>query len=77
MQTGTVGFFHLLDQMNPATKIADLGKFLLDFLQPLLPLAVSNLSLGSIPLSNPVFLIRLLNLSDLGAETRNLCPKNF
>jgi hypothetical protein len=72
-----VGFFHLLYQMNPATKVADLGKFLRDFLQPLLPLAVSNLSLGSIPLSKSIFLIRLLNLRDLGTETRNLFPKNF
>ena len=77
MQTGTVGFFHLLYQMKPATKVADSGKFLLDFLQPLLPLAVLNLSLGFIPFSKTVFLIRLLNLSDLGAETRDLFPKNF
>jgi hypothetical protein len=77
MQTGTVGFFHLLYQMKPAAKVADSGKFLLDFLQPLLPLAVLNLSFGSIPFSKTVFLIRLLNLSDLGAETRDLFPKNF
>lgn len=77
MQTGTVGFFYLLYQMNPAAKVAELGKFLLDFLQPLLPLAVSNLSLGSIPFSKTVFLIRLFNVSDLGAQTRNLFPKNF
>jgi len=51
MQTGTVGFFHLLDQMNPATKVADMGKFLLNFLQPFMPLAVSHLSLGFIPFS--------------------------
>ena len=40
-------------------------------------LTVSDLSLRSIPFLKSIFLIRLLNVSDLGAETRNLFPKNF
>jgi len=63
--------------MNPADKISDLGKFTLNCKQPFLSLAVSDLSLRSIPFLKPIFLIRLLNVSDLGAETRNLFPKNF
>jgi hypothetical protein len=30
MQTSTISFFHLLNRKNPAAKISDLGKFLLD-----------------------------------------------
>jgi hypothetical protein len=30
MQTSTIPFFHLLNRKNPAAKISDLGKFLLD-----------------------------------------------
>jgi hypothetical protein len=30
MHTGTIPFFHLLYRKNPAAKISDLGKFLLD-----------------------------------------------
>ena len=56
-QTGTILFFHLLNRKNPAAKISDLGKFLLDCLQPFMPLAVSNLSLCSDPLSKAIFLI--------------------
>jgi hypothetical protein len=63
--------------MDPAAKISDLGKFTLNCKQPSLSLAVSDLSLCSDPFSKPIFLIRLLNVSDLGAETRNLFPKNF
>ena len=63
--------------MNPAAKISDLGKFTLNCKQPFLSLAMSDLSLRSIPFLKPIFLIRLLNVSDLGAETRNLFPKNF
>jgi hypothetical protein len=63
--------------MNPAAKISDLGKFTLNCKQPFLSVAVSDLSLRSIPFLKPIFLIRLSNLSDLGAETRNLFPKNF
>jgi hypothetical protein len=31
-QTGTILFFHLLNRKDPAAKISDFGKFLLDFL---------------------------------------------
>jgi hypothetical protein len=56
-QTGTILFFHLLNRKNPAAKISDLGKFLLDCLQPFMPLAVSNLSLCPDPFSKAIFLI--------------------
>lgn len=77
MQTGTLLFFYLINRMNPAPKVTDLNKFLLDGLQPFLPFAVSDLSLCAVPSLKAIFLIQLLNLSDLGAETGNLVTKDF
>ena len=54
-----------------------LGKFLLNGLQPLMPLAVSDLGLRRRWLLKPVFLVQPLNLADLGTETRYLFPKNL
>ena len=54
--------------MNPAAKVSDLGKFTLNCKQPFLSLTVSDLSLRSIPFLKSIFLIRLLNVSDLGAK---------
>ena len=42
-----------------------------------MPLDVSDLSLSRIPVSTPIQLIQLLNVSDLTAETPNLFSKNF
>jgi hypothetical protein len=70
-------FFHLLDRKNPASKVLDLRQFLLNGLQPFMPLAMSDLGLGVVSASKPVFLIQAMKLSDLVAETSNLIPKNF
>jgi hypothetical protein len=77
MRTGTVVRFHLFHGKNPATQITDPGEFLLDYLQPFMPLAMSDLRLGSMPLAPSVFLIQFLNVYDLGTETRNLFAKHF
>ena len=74
MQAGAVLFFDLVDRLYPASQIANLGKLLLDGLQPFLPLAVSHLRLGSVRSPLAVLLVQLLNVSNLRAETRDLFP---
>lgn len=69
--------FHLFNRENLAAKTSELGKFLLNCLQPFLPLAVSNLGLGSIPISKAILIIQFLNLSDLRTETPYLFTKNI
>ena len=69
--------FPLFDRENSSAKASELGKFLLDGLQPLMPLTVSDLSLWFISTSKPKSVVQLLNLSDLGAETPNLFAKHF
>ena len=49
MQPGTVLFLHLFGRDNSTAKVCQLPKFLLDLLQPFIPLSVSDLSRCSIP----------------------------
>ena len=42
-----------------------------------MPLAVSHLSLRFMSARTSIFVIHLLNLRDLGAETTDLFPKHF
>jgi len=53
-----------------------LGKFLLDRLQPFVPLAVSDLRLLFIQAALSVRLIQLYNMSDFRSETCDLFLKN-
>jgi hypothetical protein len=76
MHSGTVLFFHLFDRMNFAAEVGQLGKFLLNCLQPLVSLAVSDLSFRTIATLKTILLVRILNLCDLDPETPNLFPKN-
>lgn len=69
-------FLHLLDGENPTAKIRELGEFLLDGLQPLMPLAVSDLLLGVVAALTSIPVIQCLQLSDLGAETGNFFAKH-
>jgi hypothetical protein len=73
MQPGAVLFFPLLDRENASAKTSELTQFLLDFLQPFKPLAVSDLSLGSIAALTPILVFQFLNLCDLVAER----PRSF
>jgi len=66
------------DRENSSAKVGELGEFLLDFLQPFKPLAMSNLSrrmrcISSVTL---IVVIRLLKLGDLLAETPDLLAKH-
>ena len=70
-------FLHLLDRTNSSAKISELGKFLLDFLQPLVPLAVSDLRRYVASDFTSILSVQLVKLGDLNAETTDLFPKDF
>jgi hypothetical protein len=74
MQPGAVLLLHLLYRTNPPAKASELGKFLLDRLQPFIPLAVSGMSSWLIPALTAILLVQLLNLSNLHSETPDLFP---
>jgi hypothetical protein len=68
--------FPLFDRENPSTKASELDQFLLDFLQPFLPLAVGDLSLCFVASVTPILVIQLLKVCDLVAEMPDLFAKN-
>jgi len=76
MQPGAVLLFPLFDRQNSSAKVSKLGEFLLDGLQPFVPLAVGHLSLCVISNLPPILVIQLLKVSDLGAEAPNLFAKH-
>lgn len=67
---------HLLHRTDSSAKIGELGKFLLDFLQPLLPLAVSDLRLCVGSAFTSILSVQLVKLRDLSAKTTDLFPKD-
>ncbi len=69
-------FLHLFYRANSPAKVGQLAEFLLNCLQPLVPLAVSNLSLDVISARTSILIVRLLNLSDLRAETSDFFTKD-
>lgn len=77
MHPGPVLFFPLFDRQNLAAKVRELQKFLLNFLQPFLPLPVRDLGLGRMSAPKPVLLIQLLNLGNLRPQTPDLIPQNL
>ena len=79
MQPGAVLFFPLFDRENSSAKVNELDQFLLDFLQPFMPLAVSDLSLGSIAAlttRTPILIIQFFKVCDLVAKTLDLFAKH-
>jgi hypothetical protein len=70
-------FLHLFDGANSSAKIGNFYEFLLDCFQPLMPLAVRNLSLRIIAAAPSILSVQLLKLGDLGAEIGDLFPKDF
>ena len=69
-------FFHLFDRMNLAAEVGQLGKLLLNRLQPFVSLAVRDLGFRTIATLQAILLVRVLNLCDLHSETPDLFPKN-
>lgn len=54
---GAVLFLHLFHGAHAAAEVGELGKFLLDGLEPFMPLAVSDLSLRFVPALTAILLV--------------------
>lgn len=76
MQTGTGLFSSLIYRNNGAAKRRQPGQFLLDILEPFMPLPVSDLVHGCVALFKPILLVQLMNLSDLLPQTPDLYLEN-
>jgi hypothetical protein len=74
MQAGAVVLFPLFRGPNLPAQASELSEFLLDCLQPFMPLAVSDMSIHFIPLLTAILRIQLLNLSNLRTETPDPLP---
>jgi hypothetical protein len=74
MQACPVLFLHFFDRTNLPAESSELRKFLLNRLQPFLPLPVRGMSIRRISVLPPIPLVQLLNLSNLYPETPNLFP---
>ena len=57
MQPGAVLFLHLFCRNNPAAKVCELNKLMLDCFQAFIPLFVSDLNICAIPAVVPKLLI--------------------
>lgn len=77
MQSGAVLAFPFFDRENSPAKASELSKFLLDRLQALLSLTVSDLGLWVVPAFASILFVQRLNLGDLGAEPSNLFAKDI
>jgi hypothetical protein len=77
MRSGAVLFLHLFYGLNLPGEAREFGKFLLDRLQPFMPLAVRDFSVSVVPVSTPIQLVQLLDVSDLRSETPNSLPQDF
>ena len=65
-------FLHLFNRTKSSAKTSDLGEFLLDFKQPLLPLAVGKVGLRVRSGLTAILLVQFLKLHDLSTESSNL-----
>jgi hypothetical protein len=69
-------FLHRRCRNDSAAKFCELCKLMLNSLQPLAPLSVSDLNTSPVPAGKPKLLIQLLNVSDLHPENPDLVSKN-
>lgn len=76
MHAVAVLLFHLLHGTNSPAQLGELGQFLLNGLQPFMPLTVRHLGLDFIPALTPVFIVHFLKVSDLFTEPPDLFPKH-
>jgi hypothetical protein len=80
MQARAMLFLPLFEREHFVAKNCELTQFVLDFLQPLLSLTMSDLGLDLITALIPgsaVLGMQLHKVCDLAAETRNLVAKHF
>ncbi len=76
MQPGLVLRFPLFNRENFSSEVCELHQFLLDRLQPLVPLAVSDLSLCFVSTFTSIPMVQFLKVCDLAAEICNLFAKH-
>jgi hypothetical protein len=77
MQPGTMLFLHLLNRKSFATELGELHKFILNLLEPFLPLAVGDVGFCTVPAAKSILFVQLMNFGDFRPQTRNLFPKCF
>ena len=65
-------FLHLFNRTDSSAKTSNLGEFLLDFLQPVLPLAVGKMGLRVGSGLTAILLVQFLKLHDLSTKGGNL-----
>ncbi len=76
MQAGAVLFAYLIYGHHGAAQPSQTAEFLLDFLEPFMPLPVSHLVRGSMVLLLPILLVQLMDLSDLRPQAHDFFPKD-
>ncbi len=76
MQTGAALFSSLIYRNNGPAKGRQLAQFLLDILEPFMPLPVRNLVHGSTALLTPILLVQLVNFGDFCPQTHDLFLEN-
>lgn len=76
MQASAGLLAYLIHGHNGAAQRSHTPEFLLDFLQPFMPLPVSNLVRGCITLSLPVLLVQFMNLSDFSSQAHDFFLKD-
>lgn len=76
MQSGAVLFSSLIYGHNGPAKGRQLAQFLLDILEPFMPLPVRNLVHGSIAFLTPILLVQLVDFSDFCPQTHDLFLEN-
>jgi hypothetical protein len=80
MQTRAMLFFPLLEREDSPAQVSKLSKFLLDCLQPLLSLTVSDLRLyfvAALATRSSILGMQFQKVCDLLAETPDLFAKDF
>ena len=77
LQPGAVLFSSLVDRDHRPAQRSQTTQFLLDILQPLMPLPVRNLVCRPIPRLPPVLLVQLVDFRDLGPQTPNFSLEDF
>lgn len=76
LQADVVLFPYLTDRHHGSAEGGQTTEFLLDFLEPFMPLPVRDLVRGSIALSLPILLVQLMDFSNLSPQAHNLFLKN-
>jgi hypothetical protein len=77
MHASAMLLFHLLNRNHFAAEVGQLGKLLLDGLEPFVSLSVSDLRIGSVAPLSPILLIQFLNVSDFRAKPPYFFAKHF